>query len=60
MKQATQATEEELKSMAHYGITHEVKSVYLYEGHKYDKLSDALRYARINSTRETTGETPST
>jgi hypothetical protein len=46
MIQDKQATEEELKLMSQYGITHERKSVYFYQGHKYDKLDDAIRYAR--------------
>ncbi len=46
MTQDEQSSEEEQKSMAEYGITHEKKSVYFYRGHKYDKLDDAIRYAR--------------
>ncbi len=46
MTQDEKSSEEEQKSMAEYGITHEKKSVYFYRGHKYDKLSDAIRYAR--------------
>ncbi len=49
-----QSSEEEQKLMAEYGITHEKKSVYLYRGHKYDKLSDAIRYARDGLDRTPT------
>ena len=45
MTQDEQSSKEEQKLMAEYGITHEKKSVYFYRGHKYDKLSDAIRYA---------------
>ena len=55
MTQDEQSSEEEQKLMAEYGITHEKKSVYFYRGHKYDKLGDAIRYARDGLDR-----TPST
>jgi hypothetical protein len=58
MNQDKQATEEELKLMTQYGITHEQKSVYFYQGYKYDKLTDAIRYARVSSAR--TGNSTST
>lgn len=41
-------TEEENKLMEIYGITTEAKTVYLYDKYKYDKLSDAVQYAKIN------------
>ena len=60
MTQDEQSSEEEQKSMAEYGITHEKKSVYFYQGHKYDRLSDALRYARDGLDRiPNTVSTPS-
>jgi hypothetical protein len=46
MNNDIQATEDEQKLMAKYGITEERKSVYYYQGYKYDKLGDAVRYAR--------------
>ena len=52
MTQDMQCSEEEQKLMVQYGITHEKKSVYFYQGHKYDKLSDAIRYARDSLGRE--------
>ena len=56
----TQATEEELKLITQFGITHEQKTVYFYQGHKYDKLSDAIRYAKISLAHEQTAVSPST
>ena len=46
MTEDKQPSEKEQKLMAEYGITREIKSVYLYREHKYDRLSDAIRYAR--------------
>ena len=54
MTQDMQCSEEEQKLIVQYGITHEKKSVYFYQGHKYDKLSDAIRYARDSLAREQT------
>ena len=54
MTQDMQCSEEEQKLTVQYGITHEKKSVYFYQGHKYDKLSDAIRYARDSLAREQT------
>ena len=45
MKKDTRASEEEMKLMTQHGITQEKKSVYFYQGYKYDKLSDAIKYA---------------
>ena len=60
MTQDEQSSDEAQKLMAEYGITHEKKSVYFYRGHKYDKLSDAIRYARDGLDRKpTTVSTPS-
>jgi hypothetical protein len=50
------ASEEELELMAQYGITHESKSLYFFQGHKYDKVSDAIRFARISSESESAPE----
>ena len=52
MNNDKKASEEELKLMTQYGITHEKKSVYFYQGHKYDRLSDAIGYARKSSACE--------
>lgn len=53
-------SEEEQNLMLKYGITSEQKSVYLYQGHKYDRLSDAIKYARDGLDHEsTTASAPS-
>ncbi len=59
MIQDNQSPEEEQKSMAEYGITHEKKSVYFYRGHKYERLSDAIRYARDGLDRTATTDSTS-
>ena len=46
MTQDEQSAEKARELMAEYGITQEEKSVYRYQGHKYDRLSDAIRYAK--------------
>ena len=51
MNRDKQATEEENKLMAQFGITQENKSVYFYQGHRYEKLGDAISYARLNLAR---------
>lgn len=44
-------SEGDRRDMNEYGITHHHKSVYTYKTHAYDRLSDALAYARIDSAR---------
>lgn len=44
-------TDEESRMMEFYEVTSEQKTVYLYLGKKYDKLSDALNYAKIVTDR---------
>ncbi|MBT8113464.1 MAG: hypothetical protein KJO81_05185 [Gammaproteobacteria bacterium] len=41
-------TEEDNKLMDQYGITSKQKTVYLYKGHKYGNLKDALNFAKID------------
>ena len=41
-------TEKNKELMNIYGITTEAKVVYLYKQHKYDNLSDAVSYAKID------------
>ena len=43
--------EQDKKLMAEYGITSTVKTVYQYKGYRYERLSDALSYARIDTRR---------
>jgi hypothetical protein len=49
MNRDNQATDEEMKLMAQYGITCEKMSVYIYQEYKYDNVKDAIRYAKENS-----------
>lgn len=35
-----------------FGIDCEVKTVYFFEGYKYDKLKDAVRYAKMVAERK--------
>ena len=44
--------------MAEYGITSSPKTVYFYKEYRYDRLSDALSYAKSDTKRtEDDGET---
>jgi len=45
-------SEEEEKYMEKFGITSEKKSVYYYNGNKYDDLKSAINYAKIDSERD--------
>lgn len=38
--------------MEHYGVTAKESTVYMYLGKKYDKLQDALNYAKIVTARK--------
>jgi hypothetical protein len=44
-------SEQDKTMMAEYGITSTVKKVYTYKEYRYDRLSDALSYARTDSMR---------
>ena len=44
-------SEQDKMLMAEYGITSTVKKVYRYKEYRYDRLSDALSYARTDSMR---------
>ena len=44
-------SEQDKKLMAEYGITSTVKQVYRYKEYRYDRLSDALSYARSDTRR---------
>jgi hypothetical protein len=46
-----QQTEEEREQMQKYGIVQREKTQYTYQGYVYDRLSDALAYARIDTER---------
>lgn len=44
--------ETEKRMVERYGIRSEQKTVYFYNGHKYDKLKDAISYAKIVTQRK--------
>ena len=44
-------SEQDKMLMAEYGITSTVKKVYRYKEYRYDRLSDALSYARTDTRR---------
>ena len=49
---SSNAMNEEEKELAKlYGITVEHKTVYLYQGHRYERLNDALNYAKLDTER---------
>jgi hypothetical protein len=41
--------EEEKELMERYGITVEQKTVYSYKGYRYERLKDALNYAKVDA-----------
>ena len=44
-------TEEEVLLMEKYGVTFQQRTVFCYRGHKYERLKDALDYAKIDAER---------
>ncbi len=50
------SNEEDKALLEKYGVTYETKIIYCYKQNRYDNLTDALRYAQIDSTRS--GEPP--
>jgi hypothetical protein len=44
-------SEQDKTLMAEYGITSTVKKVYTYKAYRYDRLSDAISYARADTRR---------
>jgi len=42
-------SEDDKAIMAQYGITAEVSTIYSYKEHRYEKLSDAVNFARLDS-----------
>jgi hypothetical protein len=45
-------TEEDKELMNQYNITSETRTLFFSEGYKYDKLKDALSYAKLAGERE--------
>jgi hypothetical protein len=54
MRQPT--TDDEIRWMDHYGITSEQKTIYRLRGIAYDRLQDAINYAKIVTDRENSSE----
>jgi len=53
-------TEEEKELMERYGITYEQNTVYYYMGYKYDRLQDALKYAKLHTQTSADGKAEQT
>jgi hypothetical protein len=49
-------TEDESRWMNYYGVTSEQKTIYRYRGIAYDRLQDAIDYAKIVTDRENSSE----
>ncbi len=45
-------SEEELELMKIYGITEEQKPQYVFQGYKYDRHTDAIKFAKKNMSAE--------
>ena len=45
-------SEDDKALMAQYGITSEPKLIYSYKEHRYDKLQDAINFARLDTKPE--------
>ncbi len=46
-------TKQDQQDMDAHGITEQSKTVYHYKGFKYDRLDEAVRYARVDADRLT-------
>ncbi len=53
-------SEQDKTLMAEYGITSAPKTVYFYKEFRYDRLSDALSYAKSDAQRTQEGGEPTT
>jgi len=53
-------SEQDKTLMAEYGITSTPKTVYFYKEYRYDRLSDALSYAKSDTTGTQEGGEPNT
>ena len=52
MGEIAELSTEEKKLMVKYNITDETKRAFYFEGYKYDKLDDAVRFASLTAERE--------
>jgi hypothetical protein len=48
----------EERLMSQYGITAETKAVFRYDGYRYERLVDAVNYARTQQAPSGMGDTP--
>lgn len=51
-------TDDDKRVMDEYGITSETKVVFHFEGHRYDRLSDAVNYAKNQHRSPRSAEPP--
>lgn len=52
MSKMAELSEEDKELMVRYNIKAETRMTFYAEGYKYDKLGDAVRYARLSAERE--------
>jgi len=52
MIKSNELTEEDKVLMDQYNITSETRTLFYSDGYKYDKLKDALSYAKLAGERE--------
>ena len=49
-------TDDEKNAMELFGITYEQKMIFIFQGYKYERLADAIKYARNTVDTETSLE----
>lgn len=47
-------TDDEEKTMQQLGITWEARPIFHFQGHRYERLADAVAYARKQAARDQT------
>lgn len=52
--------EDDERLMAQYGITAETKVRFHFDGHRYERLTDAVNYARLQQTQSKNDKAPIT
>ncbi len=56
MTEAIDISTEDRELMVRYNIRSESRTVFYYEGYKYEKLKDAIRYAELVEERATAAD----
>jgi hypothetical protein len=51
MSEVSGISQEDKELMLQYNIRTETRTVFYYEGYKYEKLHDAIRYAKLSRER---------